>query len=193
MNPQEFVIELPARHETILRLRIARADDRFAHWIELDHQGQIQTMAWSVEGAAADRWPASPPLIDLFPGAPSSRGTTSQHSDGPPGLLATGAAGSSFWSLAVTRAADAIVFEHACKRCEPVADFLGCTYRLPAPPDVVDRHSARFGCPWGAVVLAIHPLEGHQASMRWTGDQLVLETGSSHPTVRWQYQLAFDP
>ncbi len=79
--------------------------DRFAHRIT-DKTGRVLT---SVEGTAADAWPASPPIQQL----------SLEKIDGQDVLLGVGAAGRGHWSISVVATQvggrDALKFELACR------------------------------------------------------------------------------
>jgi hypothetical protein len=95
MPPRPDVSALPAA--TIeadgFRVTFFRAGDRYAHRIEVFDagQGSWQPVLESVEGAADEAWPASPPLQHLH---------MEKRAEGPVALL-VGMAGRTHWSAAV--------------------------------------------------------------------------------------------
>lgn len=103
----------------VLRLIVERAGDRHAHRLEVaDTKAVILS---SVEGAADEDWPASPPLQELQ-SAPDSIG---------PALL-VGMAGRSHWSQSAELRDGppaSVHFDVAC-RLHAHPSWLGSTYRL---------------------------------------------------------------
>ncbi len=174
-------MELPADHEAKLRLRLTRAGDRMAQTLELDRRGCCQLLAVSVEGATADRWPPSPPLIDVFPDVSAAHALGHAQALGPTRLLATGAAGTSFWSLAITRTADAIVFEHACRLHESAEGFLGSTYELPGPVVLCNDRSASLPTAVGDVQVQIQHVDDQASALQLVGSRLTVSAAQRFP------------
>lgn len=83
-------------------------------------------MAESVEGGPEERWPASPPLVDLSTATIAGRAA----------VMALGIAGRSHFSASIaahpTRP-DTFLFELACRLHEP-APWLGSTYATTVAP-----------------------------------------------------------
>ena len=118
MTIKPLVLESP-------RLRISfqpAAGDRIGHTIEALAGGSAALLLASVEGTAAEPWPASPPFQQA-------------HLESRPGgrqvVLLVGMAGSSHWSASVEidPASDAALFDVAC-RMHGRADWLGSRYRV---------------------------------------------------------------
>lgn len=186
-------MQLPVGSHTILRLRLLPAADRVAQALEFEQHGQVQRIAVSVEGAAADCWPASPPLTEVVSGTPAGRALDRESAIGPTSLLATGAAGTSFWSLAITRAAEAIVFEHACHVQQKPVGFLGSTYELHGAWTMINEFIAVLPTPFGTVQLGMREARDDGATLQLSGGRLVFSAKGTPRTVRWQYQFSFAP
>lgn len=115
------------------RLANGRAELAFAwHGDRWRHSVAVagRTVAESVEDGPAERWPASPPLVDLSAATIAGR----------PTLVAIGLAGRSHFSASIaphpTRP-DTFLFEIASRIYEP-ASWLGSTYATgPGPGDIV--------------------------------------------------------
>lgn len=145
-----------------LRIVFVRRGDRFGHTIESVVDGQPRVVFASVEGDAAEPWPASPPFQQLH------------FEDRPEGkrvALLVGMAGTSHWSASVEFDATRgeAIFDVACRmRSAPVQ--LGSLYAGHEPYD------------W------IHPLEGVQAR---TADGVSVGPISQPVeipcTLRWKY------
>lgn len=119
-------LELPSRGNVGLRVVFVRVGDRVAHRCELLRQGELpQTILESVEGTAAELWPASPPLQQLH---------VEERAGGQRVALLVGMAGRGHWSLVVEPTSDhrGFVFDAACRFSAP-AELLGSTYRWLMP------------------------------------------------------------
>ncbi len=119
---EEGLLETAGPAGAVLRLRFFRAGDRFAHRLELAEGDSIRPLLESLEGTAAEDWPASPPLQQLH---------VEERPTGKVALL-VGMAGRSHWSLAVETAPNGFLFRAACRLREPPAK-LGSRYRLLHP------------------------------------------------------------
>lgn len=106
-----------------LRLELRREGDRFHHRVWAVHADGEALLLESVESAADEVWPTSPPLQEL-------------HLESRPGgqelALLVGMAGRSHWSLSVAldAAAGRLSFDVAC-RVRGAAGHLGSAYRSP--------------------------------------------------------------
>lgn len=104
-----------------LRVEFWREGDRYRHQIALDLRGTTRPWLASVEGAADDPWPPSPPLQEL-------------HIEVRPGdkqvALLVGRAGRAHWSLSleIDRSRETLLFDVAC-RCASSANHLQSSYR----------------------------------------------------------------
>jgi hypothetical protein len=108
-----------------VRVAFRRLADRYSHAVEISCGGEWIPLLESIEGAADDDWPPSPPLQELH---------FESRADGTRLALLVGRAGRSHWSLSVEAAPDAsrIVFDAAC-RLRDVPRRLGSHYQwLPA-------------------------------------------------------------
>jgi hypothetical protein len=118
--------------------------DRFGHQVLLAESGALgrpaRPLVESLEGAADELWPASPPLQEFHI---ESRG------EGRLVALLIGRAGKSHWSLSVLCDAgrEELFFEAACRAAQPPA-WLGSRYRIgagfePSAGDHPEGHDAR--------------------------------------------------
>ena len=96
----------------LLRVEFNWLGDRFGHLISAVHKsGEIRPLLESIEGAATDNWPPSPPLqslsIETFP-------------DGRRVALLVGMAGGSHWSASVEAVPDRaeFLFDLACRHAK---------------------------------------------------------------------------
>lgn len=158
------------------RLSFQRRADRYGHCIEVSRNGEFRGVLESHEGTPDDAWPLSPPLQELH---------WEQRGDVHVALL-VGRAGRSHWSLSVEAAAEAIVFDAACRVSEP-PQWLGSTYRLLQPP----ANASLSDC--GGV--SVTPMEGIPAA-RFDADSgiltlpAILDGAAGKRTFRWQYRVS---
>jgi hypothetical protein len=97
-----------------LRIAFHWIGDRFAHTISLVEDERIAPLLESIEGAADEPWPASPPLQSLHVERRSSEGRIANPSYEV--ALLVGMAGDSHWSASVEcDPAGALVFDVACR------------------------------------------------------------------------------
>lgn len=165
-----------------LKVVFRRLADRYAHRVEwIAPEGAISLLE-SIEGAADEDWPASPPLQELH---------FEQRIGGKQLALLVGRAGASHWSLSIELdpATSKIAFDVAC-RLRSAPAWLGSSYRR---LDLVDERVsvlARSG-EWqlwpegdeGRICqLCCHPSELELAPGR--------PSGPWPQTVRWKYTLA---
>ena len=168
-----------------LRLRFVRRGDRFRHLVEQVVDDRAIVLLESIEGSAADNWPASPPVQELEPAAESLAGQES--SDYLRIVWLIGRAGASHWSASVeaqsaeveAQSSGVVTFDIACRvHCAP--GWLGSRYR------VLDAA--------GNERLSIEPLAGCQLASLDSRSELVVvaETlGDTLPrTIRWRYQIS---
>jgi hypothetical protein len=168
--------------------------DRFTHLISLVAAEKSIPLLESVEGTAAESWPASPPLqglhIEALP-------------DGRSAALLVGAAGRAHWSAsieasptsALTYKAAALVFDIACRTEAPSAR-LGTTYRQ--LPTTLGKLAAGNDGSWvefqyGNVVVLIIPsrerdTQSAVALLDPVNFAVTPETQLAG-TTRWRYRL----
>jgi hypothetical protein len=103
-----------------LRVRFTRLGDRWTHAIEASDANGLLWRLESLEGAADEFWPPSPPLQSLQWHAPAQ---------GEPVALLVGMAGSSHWSATIAADGNHLLFDIACRlSAQPIS--LGSSYRL---------------------------------------------------------------
>jgi len=172
-----------------LRVVFQRLPDRFAHRVERMDHGAVISLIESIEGAADEDWPASPPLQELH---------FERRAGGIQLALLVGRAGASHWSMSIELdpTAAKISFDVAC-RVRAAPERLGSRYRR---LDLAADQSGRG---------EDHPLSMFELSEPWrlrpagierpncqlccNGSEFVLEPElprSVWPqTVRWQYAI----
>ena len=109
-----------------LRVELSWRSDRYRHVLLLvSPDGSTVPLLETIEGAAIDTWPPSPPLQTL---------TIEQFADGRGVALLLGLAGRSHWSVSIEPLAGEakLVFDVACRHAtKPVS--LGSRYRRLTP------------------------------------------------------------
>ncbi len=106
-----------------LRVRFVRRGDRWTHAIEASDANGLLWRLESIEGAANEAWPSSPPLQSLQWHTPAQK---------EPVALLVGMAGSSHWSATIAADGNRLLFDIACRlSAQPVS--LGSSYRLSGP------------------------------------------------------------
>ena len=164
-----------------LRVRFQRRDDRWTHAIEATDANGLLWRLESIEGAADEFWPPSPPLQSL-----------QWHSlaNQEPVALLVGMAGSSHWSATIAAEGNRLLFDIACRlSAQPI--WLGGSYRLsnsagqPLPlaaskPTIQLLPLAVADAPPGSIVSNNGRITVHIEDAR-----------SNLPrTVRWQYAVS---
>jgi hypothetical protein len=135
MSAASEFLDFPINDGHKLRVEFFKQGDRYAHrlsavLVEDDGSRRVIPLAESVEGAADDPWPPSPPLQSLSMEEMPVAGRAA---------LLVGMAGRSHWSASIELdliGKDPPAFELAC-RFTSVPDWLGSTYRI--APDMVMR------------------------------------------------------
>lgn len=161
-----------------LRVRFARRGDRFGHGIDAWRDGAFHGVLESVEGAADDLWPPSPPWQEL-------------HIESRPGgeqvALLVGRAGRSHWSLSVhiELLSGAIHFDAACRTSDSPR-WLGSTYQLLRPPPVPQLTDCGLGVTVELLGGAGQPFFMN-ASLALPA---VVSDEMGAKTIRWQYRIA---
>lgn len=166
------------------RIVFFREHDRIAHRI-VSGDAQ-QPLIESLEGAADEDWPASPPLqqVHFQPG----RG-------GGSAALLVGMAGRSHWSAAIELDGPGrlAVFEIAC-RVSGSPGWLGTSYRLTGP-DTIGYSAGALRV--GPIELPSPPSESN--CLPWSVQQTILrlavvpDAGAWPQTIRWGYTLRYEP
>ncbi len=104
-----------------IRVAFVYRGDRFAHVIEVLEGTEWRAVYRSVEGAADEPWPASPPLVQLH---------VEPRSEGKQVALLVGMAGGNHWSAGIE--ADPtlarVSFDIACRVRGPEVGLLGSSY-----------------------------------------------------------------
>lgn len=163
-----------------LKIVFVRSADRFCHYIA-DSAAEEAALLASVEGAADDAWPPSPPWQEVHV---ERRGELQV-------ALLVGRAGRSHWSMSVEPDAveNGLLFDVACRTSGQVG-LLASTYRLgDAQAAVSLGNVVRFG--------AGYELQALTGEVEWSGtdgDRLVRivpcrAEANSPQTIRWQYRL----
>lgn len=149
-----------------LRVEFIWQGDRFGHVISRVQPGGIaQPFFESMEGAAMDDWPASPPLQShMFHKLPT----------GQSAALLVGMAGRSHWSASVETSPNSakLVFDIACRHTAQPA-WLGSRYRV-----IGDSQQAT--------------LVAEDAQISFTVEIATIEpkmTDKNLPTTRWRYAI----
>lgn len=155
-----------------LRVVFRRLSDRFAHRVEWMDRGGVIPLIESIEGAADEDWPASPPLQELH---------FERREGGIQLALLVGRAGASHWSMSIELdpAAAKISFDVAC-RVRAAPGRLGSRYRR---LDVAADHAGRG---------EQHPLSTLELSECWR----LWPAGAERPNCRLccnQSEFAFEP
>lgn len=165
-----------------LRVVFRRLADRFAHRVEWIAPGGVISLMESIEGAADEDWPPSPPLQELH---------FEQRTGGMQLALLVGRAGASHWSLSIELdpARSRIAFDVAC-RVRSAPAWLGSSYRRLDLADERDSGLPRSGN-WR---LRPEGDEGQTCQLCRHPSELELKPGHLGgpwpQTVRWSYSLA---
>ncbi|HVA46825.1 MAG TPA: hypothetical protein VNH11_10710 [Pirellulales bacterium] len=165
-----------------LHVVFSRRGDRYGHEVWCA-RGEERMLLASVEGAAEDPWPPSPPFQELH---------VEQRGDKQVALL-VGRAGRSHWSLSVEPdlADGSLVFDVACRSAAAMG-WLGSTYRIVDADAARSLGNGRFLFASGYELhVSAGGVEAEQA-----GEERRLRIAAraehSHApqTVRWRYRLA---
>ncbi len=134
-----------------------------------------------------DHWPASPPIREVFSNSP-----TNQTGDSTP-FLATGAAGLTYWSIAIARAASSFVFDHACRRAQQSANFVGSTYEFAGPVVSASSTAVLIETDLGCLSLRVFGNDAARSLLQVSGDraQITPDQQSVDRTLRWKYQIGW--
>jgi len=162
---------IEARHSDGRRQRVTFEwqQDRFRHTISLvSLDARSLPLFESIEGAASEDWPPSPPLQSL---------TIEDRSTGPVALL-VGMAGGSHWSASIEATSEGeLRFDFACRHAQ-APRWLGNSYRRLSQLHTLDTFgSVTAHLVWeatsGANLLTVTPTSA----------------GKSAGTTRWAYSL----
>ncbi|MBW8885109.1 MAG: hypothetical protein JF612_10130 [Planctomycetia bacterium] len=149
---QAEVIEALSSDGSRLRLEFLWNGDRYGQRISLiDSAGAAQPLLESIEGAATDDWPLSPPLQTL---------TIEARGDNCHVALLVGMAGGAHWSASIepTPGKDQLLFDIACRHSANPG-HLGNRYRRLADSTnqlAIDGDSARVS--WKEDLVDIQPM-----------------------------------
>lgn len=156
----------------------------------IDVNGEPRLLLRSIEGTAAENWPASGALQEVLP-QPHELGEC---------LTAVGRAGKSHWSVVVAPCPGSAGFEFdfAC-RMKEAANWLGSTYQTQGPEtaglDLVrgDTNQCVYDVPDTSAQLTCHASPGTE--LETTSEQLRIAPVSNDVddalprTVRWAYRF----
>lgn len=193
MTVNSSEIDAPALDGSVLRARFRMVGRLAVHDLLVCREGAEQSVATAEQGQGSSDWPASPPLQCW---------QLAKDGQGQPLLLATGSAGRSHWSLAISvTIRGGLLFDVACLVAEkPV--FLGSTYRL----DRASWDERGFeGC-CGALILPVARVSlrlisgsDYGTQILWNADQRSIQLGPTvtldgrRTTVRWAYEMGIEP
>ena len=179
--------------DVVLIAQFASRGPLVEHQLGVRHGAQETMGLHSHQAEPIGDWPLSPPLQSF---------QLTEDGEGRPLMLATGLAGKSHWSLAVSVRGESLLFDVACRTgAAPV--FLGSTYRLGTAT------AAQQG---GTEVSLSLPGASHRGRLSLVGDPglasgLRFEEADTpavviHPleqpleagnTVRWAYAWSCEP
>lgn len=154
-------------------VEFAREADRYRHEVVICTGESWQTVLASVEGAADDEWPPSPPLQELH---------IEPRTLGNEVALLVGRAGRSHWSLSVESdvARGALIFDVAC-RSSSAANRLQSSYLIRGPALTYDLQ---------VLEGELHPDAddfGLSIAPRWDSN------AGGIRTFRWRYKIVATP
>jgi hypothetical protein len=163
--------------------------DRFAHVVSLIGRGESPIpLLESVEGTAADAWPASPPLQSLH---------VETLQDGRRAVLLVGMAGRGHWSASIEALRDSAVllFDIACRTSESGV-MLASTYRDSTPRGGQPFASAdRSGIydPDGELATVVKPSDDPTARSALmnvdAASFAIVPAQRGGGTIRWKYRV----
>jgi hypothetical protein len=167
-----------------LGVRLLPHDDRLRQEVFLRRAGQETPLLSSVEGTAAERWPASPALQSLH---------VEERGGGVRVALLVGIAGRTHWSASIAPTADGLGIEFDCAaRVAEQPEFVGSTYRAHFPPGAlveVAAESARLDIADRSMICTAAPgttLIFQDRVLRFAS--VVATTALPH-TVRWSWTV----
>lgn len=183
-TPAHLTVAL-AHAQTRLEVVFQKRHDRYAHAVRVAANAANPrhwvTLLESLEGTPDQPWPTSPPLQAC-------------QTIGEAGVLATGMAGASHWSLAVTATGSRLIWDVACRfRHSP--DQLASAYQVllagTAGPDnsllwTISK-SGNF-----QLALRCCPAAQTRCQLQLEPNRLVVQPTLPPPppaTARWKYQL----
>ena len=178
LGPVQIEVVFGKQHDRYAHVvRAVSTDGDPPHWT---------TLLDSVEGTPQQNWPTSPPLQACQAIADDT-------------LLATGMAGASHWSLAVTRGTSKLAWDVAC-RFKQKPGQIGSTYHSSAHVAEWQTEAVLLdigeSCDF-QVALRCSPTEETACQLlRMDQNQLILQP-TCHPaspgTARWKYELEIVP
>ena len=168
-------IEAAGPDGSVLRVEFVWQGDRFGHRVStVNTDGEITPLLESIEGAAADDWPPSPPLQSLH---------IESLPDGRKAALLVGMAGRSHWSASIETAKESaeIFFDLACRHSA-------------SPKQLSSRYRA---LPNATGQFEILPEASRLIrDAKTAGDEIILEPAAlkdSAATTRWKYRVRLSP
>ena len=177
----------------VLRARFRRTGQLVEHDVLVCHEGIEHCVATAEQEATVGNWPLNPPLQSW---------QLAEDHGGSPLLLATGLAGRSHWSLAVSLTKPGgLLFDVAC-RVDGEPAFLGSTYRLDEKiPEEIEVCSGGSAIILPTTRVSFHPVAGSGYGTRASSDTdhwtiQLCPTGDFRggpTTVRWAYELKIEP
>ncbi len=159
---QNEAIESIGVNGSRLRVEFLRQTDRYGHVISLiDSLGNVLPLLESIEDAAANAWPHSPPFQSL---------TMHTLGDGRSAALLVGMASANHWSASIEAAADqSLIFDIACRHAAGPA-WLGSRYRIVNAAAQRLQFTADIGgvaMDREAVAIEAEPKSQQSATTRW--------------------------
>jgi hypothetical protein len=176
-----------------LRVEFVRSGDRYGHrLVAVDADGRELLVLDSVEGNAAEAWPASPPLQSL---------SVESLPDGRRVALLVGMAGRGHWSASIEAlpGAAAFVCDIACRTTggEPA---LASSYRLAAPSTAKlfiapDESWIEVQCKQGDMVISPAREAAAPSILRMLGTEsfAIAPLPQKGTTIRWKYRIELLP
>ena len=194
INSQFAIQVLDATDPTGLTLRIEFVPlaDRYGHVLSVvEPDGQVHPILESIESAATDEWPASPPLQNL---------SIEELTPGCRVALLVGMAGRNHWSASIVPVPEqaAIDFDIACRAANSVGP-LGSAYVLASSQPHANELLGDPDTPADVAVadnirLRIQALAGFECRATLAGARVLIgPLVGSRPnsgTWRWKYRVA---
>jgi hypothetical protein len=178
----------PTLDSALLSVRFVRGADRYRHLVSLASRAGYVDLLESVEGAADEAWPASPPLQWLDLSAPEPGRTLA---------LLVGMAGKSHWSASIELHAmvGLVVCDVACRVHGAARGPLGSCYRALGPLRALGAGRILVDGPPGhgaALAVEIDVQSGGRLAI--DGDVIRIEPalapqGTPAQTIRWTYSI----
>jgi hypothetical protein len=161
--------------------------DRFAHEVSLAGAEQAELLLRSVEGAASEAWPASPPLQSLHV----------EEQRGRQVALLVGMAGKCHWSAAVEldHEHSRLHWDVACRIRAGELAWLGSRYQSEARLELVESGAISIACPTGKLAVRLEretaraaTLAVHDHGLQINAVSNIARVGGA-ATIRWSYVI----